>query len=79
MVTKRPIKNTIPKHKVDLELKAADIAKAGSAVQFKVHADGALLGTIEIGQGTFGWKASKKKYFKRTNWTKFADQQNADK
>jgi hypothetical protein len=33
-----------------------------------------LLGTIEIGQGTFGWKGAKAKSgFKRINWRKFAE------
>lgn len=60
-------------HTVNLSLRATDIAKAGAAVTFKVKNRVGLLGTIEIGQGTFGWKGHKKQTFKRIPWTAFAD------
>lgn len=66
-----------PKHRVDMTLKSKDIAKAGAAVKFKVYGENAtLLGTIEIGQGTFGWKATKKQSFNRIDWTSFATKLN---
>ena len=52
MVTRR--RKTAPRYAVNISLKAWDIAKAGAAVTFKVRDRDGLLGTIEIGQGTFG-------------------------
>lgn len=72
----RNTKVVMPKHKVDMLLRAADIAKAGAAVEFKVHGEDGLLGTIQIGQGTFGWKAANKQSFKRIGWTAFASKLN---
>jgi hypothetical protein len=60
------------KHSVDIALKASDIAKAGSALTLRVYAHGALLATIQIGQGTFGFKAANKKRFKRISWSDLA-------
>lgn len=62
----------LPVYFVDIEFKAADIAKAGAAVKFKVKDRDGHLGTIEIGQGTFGWKGSNKQKFKRMPWATFA-------
>jgi hypothetical protein len=60
------------KHTVDILLNASDIAKAGAAVGFKVHDRAGLLGTVEIGQGSFMWKGAKRQSFKRIPWTLFA-------
>ena len=49
-----------PRYAVNISLKAWDIAKAGAAVTLKVRDRDDLLGTIEIGQGTFGWKRTGK-------------------
>jgi hypothetical protein len=55
-------------------VKAWDIAKAGAAIKLKVRDRDGLLGTIEIGQGTFGWKsARRKKGFKRVSWRRLAE------
>jgi hypothetical protein len=63
-----------PRYEVNVSLKAWDIAKAGAGVTLKIFDQDALLGTIEIGQGTIGWKrASGKKGFKRIPWQQFAD------
>jgi hypothetical protein len=71
MATKR--RKTAPRYAVNISLKAWDIAKAGAAVTFKVRDRDGLLGTIEIGQGTFGWKSARgKKGFKRIAWSKLA-------
>ena len=74
MATKR--RKTAPRYAVNISLKAWDIAKAGAAVTFKVRDRDGLLGTIEIGQGTFGWKnARRKKGFKRkpgANWPTYS-------
>jgi hypothetical protein len=56
---------------VNLSLQARDIAKAGAAIKLKVHASNGLLGTIEIGQGTFGWrKAHGKLGIRRISWAR---------
>src|SRR5271169_3226325 len=49
----------VPKHTVDISLHASDLAKAGAAVTFRVHSREGLLGTVEIGQGSFRWKGAK--------------------
>ncbi len=69
-------KTKVVKHSVDMEVKATDIAKAGAAVAFKIHGENGLLGTIQIGQGTFGWKAANKQKFQRFSWTSFASKLN---
>ncbi len=46
------------RYAVNISLKAWDIAKAGAAVTLKIRDRDDLLGTIEIGQGTFGWKSA---------------------
>lgn len=62
-----------PKYAVNISLQAWDIAKAGAAVKLKVRDRDGLLGTVEIGQGTFGWKGAKAKSYKRISWRKLAD------
>lgn len=76
-MTAKHLKNE-PKYAVNVSLKAWDIAKAGAAITVRVRDRDGLLGTIEIGQGTFGWKgASGKKGFKRIPWRRFtADRDN---
>jgi hypothetical protein len=69
----RQRKSTAPKYVVNIELQAWDIAKAGAAARLRVTGRNGLLGTIEIGQGTFGWKSAHgKKGFKRIPWSRFA-------
>ena len=71
MARNRAITNQ--KYAVNISMKAWDIAKAGAAVTLKIRDRGKLLGTIEIGQGTFGWKSAKAKSgFKRLTWRKLA-------
>ncbi len=72
-MAKAATKNNEQKHSVDIAFKASDIAKAGAALTLRVHAHGALLATIEIGQGTFGFKAANKQRFKRISWSVLAD------
>jgi hypothetical protein len=63
-----------PRYEVDVSLKAWDIAKAGAGLRLAIRDRERLIGTIEIGQGTFGWKrASGKKGFKRIPWQQFAE------
>jgi len=52
MVKKAKVK---PRYKVNMSVQAYDLAKAGSAMTIKVQERGRLLGTIEIGQGSFRW------------------------
>ena len=67
-----PKKKVKQKHTVDILLHASDIAKAGAAVTFKIHNRSGLLGTVEIGQGSFRWKGAKKQSFKRIPWSRLA-------
>jgi hypothetical protein len=64
-------------HEVNMSMKAWDLAKAGAAVTIKVKRQKRLLGTIQIGQGSFRWqKAGGKSGFKRIRWGKLADKLN---
>jgi hypothetical protein len=60
------------KYAVNISLKAWDIAKAGAAIKLKVRGRKGVLGTVEIGQGAFGWKSAHGKSFKRIPWGQFA-------
>jgi hypothetical protein len=63
-----------PRYAVNISMQAWDIAKAGAAITLTVRQRGELLGTIEIGQGTFGWRSARRKSgFKRISWSKFAE------
>ena len=61
------------RYAVNISMKAWDIAKAGAAVRLRVRDRNRLLGTVEIGQGTFGWKGAHAKSFKRITWSALAD------
>jgi len=66
-----------PRHEVSAQLSAYDIAKAGAAITVTVfalrpRAGKKILGTIEIGQGSFGWRAPSAKRFARKDWQAFA-------
>lgn len=63
-------KTVEPRYAVNIAMKAWDIAKAGSAIKLRVRDRDGLLGTIEMGQGTFGWKSRHGKRFKRLTWRK---------
>ena len=62
------------RYAVNISLQAWDIAKAGAAIKLRVREHDELLGTIEIGQGTFGWKSARgKKGFRRIPWRRVAE------
>ena len=63
-----------PRYEVDVSLKARDIAKLGAALTFKIRERDEMLGTIEIGQGGFRWKARSGKSFRRIRWTRLFEQ-----
>ena len=65
-------KKVEPRYAVNISMKAWDIAKAGAAVKLKVRDRSGLLGTIEIGQGTFGWKSAGGHRFRRISWRQLA-------
>jgi hypothetical protein len=69
----RRTKKVEPRYAVNVSMKAWDIAKAGAAVKLMVSDRDGLLGTIEIGQGTFGWKSARAWKFKRISWAQLAD------
>lgn len=54
-----------------MAVQAWDLAKAGSAMTVRVRERGKLLGTIEIGQGSFRWMPAHGKLgLKRIPWRK---------
>lgn len=65
-------KKRVAKHTVDVSLRAWDLAKAGAAITLKVHNRDGLLGTVQIGQGSFRWKGAKKQKFKEIRWDRLA-------
>jgi hypothetical protein len=65
-------KKVEPRYAVNISMKAWDLAKAGAAVKLRVRDRTGLLGTIEIGQGTFGWKGARGHRFKRISWRQLA-------
>lgn len=65
-------KKVEPRYAVNISMKAWDIAKAGAAVKLRVRDRGKMLGTVEIGQGTFGWKSAHAQRFTRINWGSLA-------
>ena len=66
-------KRTNAKYKVNIQMRAWDIAKAGAGITLKVRDRSRLLGTIEIGQGSLRWKPSYAHEFKRIPWRRLAD------
>jgi hypothetical protein len=54
-------------------MKAWDIRKASAAVKLGIRNRTGLLGTIEIGQGTFGWQSARAWKFKQNSWAQLAD------
>jgi hypothetical protein len=57
------------RYKVNMAVQAWDLAKAGSAMTIRVRERGRLLGTIEIGQGSFRWMPAHGKLgLKRIPW-----------
>lgn len=71
-------KKVEPRYAVNIAMQAWDIAKAGAAVKLKVRDRGELIGTIEIGQGTFGWKGAHAQKFWRIPWRRLADKLDSD-
>lgn len=62
-----------PRYAVNVSMQAWNIAKAGAAISLRVRGRNGLVGTIEIGQGTFGWKSARgKSGFRRFQWKEFA-------
>jgi hypothetical protein len=67
-----------PRYAVNISVKAWDIAKAGAALTLSVRDRDELQGTIEIGQGTFGWMSARgKKGFKRIPWRRLTEKLDA--
>jgi len=59
------------RHSVKATLQVVELTRAGSAITLEVYGDGLKLGTIEIGQGSFGWKPVSGKRIRRKSWTDF--------
>jgi hypothetical protein len=62
-----------PNYKVNIDMRAWDIAKAGAAITLKIRDRHGKLGTIEIGQGSLRWKGAYGQRWKRIPWTRLAD------
>lgn len=60
-------------YKVNMEMQAWDLAKAGAALTIRVRARSGLLGTIEIGQGSFRWTTARAHSPKRIPWKRLAE------
>jgi hypothetical protein len=74
----RKVKKAAQEYVVNMELKTWDLAKAGSAVTLTVKDRNGVLGTIQIGQGSFRWKPTHGKLgFKRISWRNLAADLNA--
>jgi uncharacterized membrane protein len=73
MAKRKKTRKLIPRYAVNVSMQAWDIAKAGAAMSLKVRGREGLLGTIEIGQGTFGWMSARgKRGFRRFPWQDLA-------
>ena len=71
-MAKRP-----PKHTVDMTLSASDMARVGAALNIRIFTQDlrrnkTILGTIQIGQGSFRW-AKAHGQFHRIPWERFAE------
>jgi hypothetical protein len=53
---------------VDKSFQAWDLAKAGSALTIEVREHRELLGTIQIGQGSFRWRTARRMHPVRTTF-----------
>jgi hypothetical protein len=61
------------RYKVNVSMKAWDIAKAGSGINLEVRDRDELLGTIEIGQGAFYWTSSRRRRPRKIGWRSLAN------
>ena len=66
-----------PKHIVDMSLSANDMARVGAALNIRIFTQDrqrnkTILGTIQIGQGSFRW-AKAHNQFHRVPWQRFAE------
>jgi hypothetical protein len=57
---------------VNVSLEARDVSKAGAAVTVEVRDGSTFIGTVQIGQGSFGWKGAHGRNFKRIPWSTLA-------
>ena len=63
-----------PRYTVDAALSAFDLPRAGSALQVRVRdAEGVLVGTLDIGQGSMRWHRVNGKKPRTLSWTDFFD------
>ena len=59
-------------HKVKASMSVVELTKASTALTLEIFADDSKLGTIELGQGSIGWKGHNRKSVKRMSWSDFA-------
>ena len=64
-------------HRVKANFQVIELTKRTSAVNFEIFSGRNKIGDIEIGKGSFGWKAPGKQIYQTEDWTtfcKFLDQ-----
>lgn len=66
------------KHTVKGSITTLDLSRAGSAIDLEISCEGELLGTMQIGHGSLGWRPSRKKSFKRIDWSTLSEYLNAE-
>jgi hypothetical protein len=64
---------TVRKHSVRCRVEVPELTKAGTAVEFEIHADGEKIGTIILGRGSITWYGGKRKTGMEITWSKFAE------
>mgnify|MGYP000927961821 CR=1 FL=1 len=69
----------MPDHKVIATMQqSVELSYAGSAMRFEVYSDQEMLGTIEIGKGTFRWKNKNEQDFEAIPWSDLFKRLNRD-
>jgi len=69
MKKQKPTKERV--HKVKCSAKGFELPKAG-AMKLTIYAEDEVIGTIEIGRGSFNWRGSKRQTTYTWSWTNFA-------
>ena len=61
----------MPEHSATATLEVKELGNTNSALTLKIYADDSLLGTINIGKGTFRWRNSNGRFDHAQSWTNF--------
>ena len=66
----KPTKERV--HRVKCAMNVVELPKAGASMKLTIYADGEVIGTIDIGRGSFTWRGSKRQNAYKWSWTEFA-------